>query len=191
MLLLQQHFSCTKYTEIVKHCKMQNILLVDGYNMIGAWAELRPLRDRSLEDARDRLVELLAEYKATLGWRIMIVFDAYLVPGTEQLYVKHDVEVIYTRKNETADECIERLTLQLKGRKTQIHVATSDMTEQNIVFGQGALRKSARELEIEMQIVQTNISSKVKKTQTEKPVSRISLPKDVELAFEKWRRGLK
>ncbi|WP_342558287.1 NYN domain-containing protein [Metasolibacillus sp. FSL K6-0083] len=170
---------------------MQNVLLVDGYNMIGAWAELRPLRDKSLEDARDRLVELLAEYKATMGWRVIIVFDAYLVPGTEKLYMKHDVEVLFTRKNETADERIEKLTNELKGRKVQIHVATSDMTEQNVVFGQGALRKSARELEIEIQIVQTKISSKVKKTQIEKPASRISLSKDVELAFEKWRRGLK
>ncbi|KYG89925.1 NYN domain-containing protein [Metasolibacillus sp. FSL H7-0170] len=170
---------------------MQNVLLVDGYNMIGAWAELRPLRDKSLEDARDRLVELLAEYKATMGWRVIIVFDAYLVPGTEKLHMKHDVEVLFTRKNETADERIEKLTNELKGRKVQIHVATSDMTEQNVVFGQGALRKSARELEIEIQIVQTKISSKVKKTQIEKPASRISLSKDVELAFEKWRRGLK
>ena len=113
---------------------MQNILLVDGYNMIGAWKELRPLRDENFEDARDRLVELMAEYKAVKGWRVIIVFDAHLVPGTEQLYIQHDVEVIFTRKNETADERIEKLSTDLKGRKIQIHVATSDMTEQNVVF---------------------------------------------------------
>lgn len=170
---------------------MQNILLVDGYNMIGAWKELRPLRDEHFEDARDRLIELMAEYKANMGWRVIVVFDAHLVPGTEQLYVKNAVEVIYTRKNETADERIEKLTTELKGRKVQIHVATSDMTEQNVVFAHGALRKSARELEIEMQIIQTKISSKVKSSQVEKPASRIPLSKDVELAFEKWRRGMK
>ena len=170
---------------------MQNILLVDGYNMIGAWKELRILRDENFEDARDRLVELMAEYKAVKGWRVIVVFDAHLVPGTEQLYMQHEVEVIYTRKNETADERIEKLSNELKGRKVQIHVATSDMTEQNVVFGHGALRKSARELEIEIGIIQTNISQKVKETQTEKPSSRIQVPADVALQLEKWRRGLK
>ena len=170
---------------------MQNILLVDGYNMIGAWKELRPLRDENFEDARDRLVELMAEYKAVKGWRVIVVFDAHLVPGTEQLYIQHDVEVIFTRKNETADERIEKLSTDLKGRKIQIHVATSDMTEQNVVFGHGALRKSARELEIEMEIIQSNISRKVKETQSEKPSRRINLPDDIALTLEKWRRGLK
>ena len=170
---------------------MQNILLVDGYNMIGAWKELRLLRDENFEDARDRLVELMAEYKAVKGWRVIVVFDAHLVPGTEQLYIKHDVEVIFTRKNETADERIEKLSTDLKGRKIQIHVATSDMTEQNVVFGHGALRKSARVLEIEMEIIQSYISRKVKETQSEKPSRRINLPDDIALTLEKWRRGLK
>ena len=132
----------------------------------------------NFEDARDRLVELMAEYKAVQGWRVIVVFDAHLVPGTEQLYIQHDVEVIFTRKNETADERIEKLSTELKGRKIQIHVATSDMTEQNVVFGHGALRKSARELEIEMEIIQSNISRKVKETQSEKPSRRINLPND-------------
>lgn len=170
---------------------MQNILLVDGYNMIGAWKELRLLRDDNFEDARDRLVELMAEYKAVKGWRVIVVFDAHLVPGTEQLYIQHDVEVIFTRKNETADERIEKLSTDLKGRKIQIHVATSDMTEQNVVFGHGALRKSARELEIEMEIIQSNISRKVKETQSEKPSRRIDFPDDIALTLEKWRRGFK
>lgn len=170
---------------------MQNILLVDGYNMIGAWKELRSLRDENFEDARDRLVELMAEYKAVKGWRVIIVFDAHLVPGTEQLYIQHDVEVIFTRKNETADERIEKLSTDLKGRKIQIHVATSDMTEQNVVFGHGALRKSARELEIEMEIIQSNISRRVKETQSEKPSRRIDLPDDIAVTLEKWRRGFK
>ncbi|MER1987809.1 MAG: NYN domain-containing protein [Solibacillus sp.] len=170
---------------------MQQILLVDGYNMIGAWKELRDLREPHFEDARDRLIELMAEFKAATGWRVIIVFDAHLVPGTEQLYIQHALEVIYTRKNETADERIEKLSTELKGRKIQIHVATSDMTEQNVVFGHGALRKSARELEIDLKIIQSKISSKVKASQIEKPASRIALSKEVELAFEKMRRGMK
>ncbi len=170
---------------------MQTILLVDGYNMIGAWKELRPLRDTNFEEARNRLLDLMAEYKAAQGVRVIVVFDAHLVPGVQQTYVQNGVEIIYTRKNETADERIEKLTNELKGRKIQIYVATSDMTEQNVVFGNGALRKSARELEIEMEIIRLNISAEVKTTHEEKPKSRIALSKEVELAFEKWRRGLK
>ncbi len=170
---------------------MQTILIVDGYNMIGAWKELRPLRDTNFEEARNRLLELMAEYKAAMGSRVIVLFDAHLVPGTQQTYVQNAVEIIYTRKNETADECIEKLTNELKGRKIQIYVATSDMTEQNVIFGNGALRKSARELEIEMEIIRSNITQKVKITHKEKPKSRIQLSKEVELAFEKWRRGLK
>ncbi|MCM3387670.1 NYN domain-containing protein [Ureibacillus chungkukjangi] len=170
---------------------MQTILIVDGYNMIGAWKELRPLRDTNFEEARNRLLELMAEYKAAMGGRLIVVFDAHLVPGVQQTYVQKAVEIIYTRKNETADERIEKLTNELKGRKIQIYVATSDMTEQNVIFGNGALRKSARELEIEMEIIQSNITQKVKITHDEQPKSRIQLSKEVELAFEKWRRGLK
>ncbi|RHW36227.1 hypothetical protein D1B33_11360 [Lysinibacillus yapensis] len=170
---------------------MQTILIVDGYNMIGAWKELRPLRDTNFEEARNRLLELMAEYKAAMGGRVIVVFDAHQVPGIQQTYIQNAVEIIYTRKNETADERIEKLTNELKGRKIQIYVATSDMTEQNVIFGNGALRKSARELEIEMSIIQSNISQEVKSTRKEKPKSRIQLSKEVELAFEKWRRGLK
>lgn len=170
---------------------MQNILLVDGYNMIGAWKILRDLRDDHFEEARDKLVELLAEYKAVKGWRVIIVFDAHLVPGTEQLYMQHDVEVIYTRKNETADERIEKLSNELKGRKIQIHVATSDMTEQNVVFGHGALRMSARELEIELEIIQSKITQKVKTTKNERIPNRPEIPENILIELEKMRRGLK
>lgn len=138
-----------------------------------------------------KLIELMAEFKAVKGWRVIVVFDAHLVPGTEQLYMQHDIEVIYTRKNETADERIEKLSHELKGRKIQIHVATSDMTEQNVVFGHGALRISARELEIELEIIQSKISQKVKTTQHKKIPNRLDLPDDIRFELEKMRRGLK
>ncbi len=170
---------------------MKNILLVDGYNMIGSWKELRPLRDTNFEDARRKLIEVMAEYKAAMDWRVIIVFDAHLVPGVEQSYIENGVEVIYTRKNETADERIEKMTHELKARNVQIHVATSDMAEQSVIFGNGALRKSARELEIDTSIIQHKISHDVRRKQESKPPSRIELKPDVALAFEKWRRGLK
>ena len=69
---------------------------------------MRPLRDTNFEDARRRLIELMAEYKAKNGLARNYCFDAHLVPGVEQSYIENDVEVIYTRKNETADERIEK-----------------------------------------------------------------------------------
>lgn len=167
------------------------ILLVDGYNIIGAWNELRKLKNDKLLDARDRLIELMAEYKAFTGIRVIVVFDAHLVPGIESKEKHSDVEIIYTRKNETADERIEKLTLELSGRRIQIYVATSDMTEQRVIFGQGALRKSAREFEIEMIAISSKITKKVKHIQENKPTSTIPLTDEVAEIFEKWRRGMK
>lgn len=149
------------------------------------------MRDTNFEDARRKLIEVMAEYKAAMDWRVIIVFDAHLVPGVEQSYIENGVEVIYTRKNETADERIEKMTRELKARNVQIHVATSDMAEQSVIFGNGALRKSARELEIDTSIIQHKISHDVRRKQESKPPSRIELKPDVALAFEKWRRGLK
>ncbi|MBD7945015.1 NYN domain-containing protein [Psychrobacillus sp. FSL K6-2684] len=167
------------------------ILLVDGYNIIGAWSELRKLKKDKLLDARDRLIEQMAEYKAFTGIRVIVVFDAHLVPGIENKKKQYDVEIIYTRENETADERIEKLTRELSGRRVQIYVATSDMTEQRVIFGQGALRKSARELEIEMLSISSNITKKVKNIQENKPTSTIILSEEVAEIFEKWRRGMK
>jgi len=168
-----------------------DILLVDGYNIIGAWKELRALKSDKLVDARDRLIEMMAEYQAFSGWRVIVVFDAHLVPGIENKKKQHEVEVIFTRKNETADERIEKLTSTLATRRDQIHVATSDLTEQWVIFAQGALRKSARELEIEMDLVQSSITKKVKAIQGQRPVSKIPLSDEVAEIFEKWRRGMK
>lgn len=169
---------------------MKKILIVDGYNMIGAWKELRQLKDTNFEEARIRLIDLMAEYKVRMGMRVIIVFDAYHVPGIEQNYVYNGVEVIYTKKNETADERIEKLTNDLKSRRTEITVATSDMAEQHVIFGNGALRKSARELEFEVQDIKKNITEELEKT-TDRMPNRINLSKEVETVFEKIRRGFK
>ncbi|WP_042353726.1 NYN domain-containing protein [Bacillus rubiinfantis] len=168
-----------------------DILIVDGYNIIGAWPELKVLKEHDLAAARDLLVERMAEYQAFSGYRVIVVFDAYYVEGTAKKYKNHKVEVIFTRKNETADELIEKMAIQLSNRKTQIHVATSDYTEQWAIFGQGALRKSARELLIEMSSVEKGIAKKVKTIQEKKPVSKIPISNEMAEIFEKWRRGEK
>ncbi|AIE58624.1 NYN domain-containing protein [Bacillus methanolicus] len=165
-----------------------DILIVDGYNIIGAWPELRALKNIDLAAARDRLIESMAEYQAYTGYRVIIVFDAYFVKGIEKKYKNFNVEVIFTRENETADERIEKLAISLSNRKTQIHVATSDYTEQWAIFGQGALRKSARELLTEMEVIKKRIEKSLKKIQTKKPTSKIPLSDEVAEIFEKWRR---
>ncbi|WP_432362212.1 NYN domain-containing protein [Sporosarcina sp. UB5] len=169
----------------------KDILLVDGYNIIGAWPELRNLKLTNLAEARDRLIEQMAEYKAHTGWRVIVIFDAHLMRGIEKKDSKHNVEVVFTRENETADERIEKMVSELSGRRVQIHVATSDLTEQWIIFAQGALRKSARELEIEMKEIDKLISKKVKEIQEDRPFSKIQLTDEVAEIFEKWRRGMK
>jgi uncharacterized protein len=166
-----------------------DILLVDGYNIIGAWPELVSLKKRELSAARDRLVEIMAEYQAYTGYRVIIVFDAHFVSGTQKKYQNYKVEVIFTKENETADERIERLAIELSNRKTQIHVATSDYTEQWAIFGQGALRKSARELLNETNLISKKIEKSVKVIQEKKPIAKIPLTKEVAEIFEKWRRG--
>ena len=128
--------------------------------LIGAWHELRQIRNEDLAQARDILVSKMAEYQAYTGYRVIIVFDAHLTQGVETKYNNYRVEVIYTRENETADERIEKLAIELSNIKTQIHVATSDFTEQWAIFGQGALRKSARELLTEINVIETKIQKR-------------------------------
>ncbi|MBM6616119.1 NYN domain-containing protein [Bacillus suaedaesalsae] len=166
-----------------------DVLLVDGYNIIGAWPDLRELKIKDLSAARDALIQKMAEYQAYSGYRVIIVFDAHLVKGIEKKNKNHKVEIVFTRESETADERIEKLAKELKNVKTQIHVATSDFTEQWVIFGQGALRKSARELYNEMSAVEKRIQSKVKTEHEKKPSSRIQLSEELAEIFEKWRRG--
>jgi uncharacterized protein len=166
-----------------------NILLVDGYNIIGAWPELRELKERDLSSARDRLIEKMAEYQAYTGYRVIVIFDAHYVQGIERKYKNYKVEVIFTKENESADERIEKMAIDLNNIKTQIQVATSDFTEQWVIFGQGALRISARELLNEMNHIHGEIEKNVKTTTQKKPVSKIPLSDEMAEIFEKWRRG--
>ncbi|WP_379971371.1 NYN domain-containing protein [Ectobacillus sp. sgz5001026] len=168
---------------------MKEILLVDGYNIIGAWESLRLLRDNDLQGARDLLIDKMADYQAFTGVRVMIIFDAYIVQGIEKKMKQAKVEVIFTRKNQTADQKIEQLAIHLRKIDTRIHVATSDFTEQWAIFGQGALRKSARELEIEVQSIEQQVRNKIK----EKPITTGAFEprysKEVTEKLEKLRRG--
>lgn len=171
---------------------MKQILIVDGYNMIGAWPELRQVAEQSLEDARDILIEMLANYQGYSGKKIIIVFDAYQVPGLGVTYDHHRLDIRYTKAKETADECIERLVTQLTGRRTQVFVATSDHVEQSVTFGKGALRISARELQLNIQESEQKIKEHIHResVQVQKRNTFDSkLSHDLKKKLEKWRRG--
>nr|GGG83880.1 hypothetical protein GCM10011398_31830 [Virgibacillus oceani] len=162
---------------------------MDGYNIIGAWEELQKLKDKDMSQARDRLIELMAEYQALSGNRTIVVFDAYYVKGISSKLEEYNVEIIYTKEKETADECIEKLVKDIKNVDTQVYVATSDYAEQRTVFGSGALRKSARELYIELRNIEGEIEESIDRYKKVKPQARIPLEKNILETFEKWRRG--
>lgn len=169
---------------------MEHVLIVDGYNVIGAWPELRSARDRSLDEARDLLIEAVADYQGYTGMRCIVVFDAYNVPGLGRRYTIRKVEVYYTKEKETADECIERLVKQLAHRRRQIYVATSDYTEQYVAFGSGALRLSARELQLKVQQIQREVAEQVRDAPTvQRNTFDNRLDRDVRERLEQWRKG--
>lgn len=125
----------------------KQLLLIDGYNVIGNWPELNQLKlaDR-LSDARDRLIDIIAEYKKYRDLDMQIIFDAMYVPGLSKKDNKHNLDIIWTNKDETADSYIEAYARQKQSRFVQVVVVTSDQAEQWTVFSAGALRISAREL---------------------------------------------
>ncbi|HFJ9484165.1 hypothetical protein CN439_05920 [Bacillus cereus] len=168
---------------------MNDILIVDGYNIIGAWGDLKKLRDVDLQSSRDALIDKMADYQGYIGTKVMIVFDAYTVHGIEKKMKQSRVEVIFTRKNQTADEKIEQLAIELRNINTQIYVATSDYTEQWVIFAQGALRKSARELELEVQAMEQQVRRRTKDAKEQQPAMRKIFSKDITEKLEKLRRG--
>lgn len=166
-----------------------DVLIVDGYNIIGAWEELQRLKSKDLGQARDRLIEIMADYQGLTGVEVIIVFDAYFIAGKESKQNKYNLEIIYTKEDETADECIERLISVHKNVANQVYVATSDYMEQRITFGRGALRKSARELIVEIDDINREIAEDVRLHKIKRPKSKIALNKDILEAFERIRRG--
>ncbi|MGG1635932.1 NYN domain-containing protein [Paenibacillus sp. MCAF9] len=172
--------------------RRDDILLVDGYNIIGAWPVLEKLKEHDLEEARDKLLDLMADYQGFTGMKVYVVFDAHQVPGLGATYRHHRLTIVYTKEKETADECIERLCSELFLRRRNIYVATSDLVEQHVAFGKGALRVSARELLIDIGQNRKNIEQTLREEQPGKRNSvdgRISL--EVRSQLEKLRRGEK
>ena len=136
-------------------------LLVDGYNIIFAWDELNALSKESLDAACHKLMDILCNYQGFQKCVLILVFDAYRVPGSPgSIEQYHNIHVVYTKEAETADMFIERVTHEI-GRNRRVRVATSDGMEQIIILGHGALRVSARMFHEEVQNVEKQIRALV------------------------------
>ena len=141
----------------------EEYVLVDGYNIIHAWDELRELAKDNLDAARHVLMDRLCNYQGYRNCALILVFDAYRVPqglGTVEKY--HNIHIVYTKEAETADQYIERVTYAL-GKRRRVRVATSDGLEQLIILGPGAQRVPASEFHEEVEAVEESIAEILKK----------------------------
>ncbi|KRN29194.1 hypothetical protein IV38_GL000074 [Lactobacillus selangorensis] len=139
-------------------------LIVDGYNVIGNWPQLKKLKESDhLAAARDDLLHILSEYRKYEETDIIVVFDAMYVPGITQRYDQYNLQVVFTSEDETADSYIEKLAEQLSSRITQVTVVTSDQAEQWTVFSRGALRISSHDFYREVQRVKKDIQDDTKR----------------------------
>ncbi|MBQ8379128.1 MAG: TetM/TetW/TetO/TetS family tetracycline resistance ribosomal protection protein [Oscillospiraceae bacterium] len=135
----------------------EEYLLVDGYNIIFAWDDLKEIAKDNLDTARSRLCHILMNYQGYRGCKLIVVFDAYRVKGSHrEVEEMHNITVVYTKEKETADTYIERVSHQL-GKKHKVRVATSDGLEQIIILGNGAERVSAREFHEEVKLAEKSI----------------------------------
>ena len=161
----------------------REILLVDGYNIIFAWDELKALSRENLESARQQLMDILCNYSGVTGKDVILVFDAYRVQGNAGSVEKYlNIFVVYTKEAQTADAFIEKTTYEAKGA-ARIRVATSDGPEQAIVLGNRALRVSAREFWREVTGVQGSIAQFLERN------NRIHATPALETAYKQaWRQ---
>ena len=150
-------YDAGKYGCAKKEEPVEEYLLVDGYNILYAWDELRELMKVTLDGARHRLMDMLCNYQGYRKYNLIVVFDAYKVAGgvgSAQDY--HNIHVVYTKEAETADQYIEKFAHDM-GKKHRVTVATSDGLEQVIIRSQGCLLMSANDLEEDMERVSRQI----------------------------------
>ena len=159
------HFTFTEKTEKQNPKKMPKApkyegpeyLLVDGYNVIFSWDNLKKLADSSIDGARNALINILCNYQGYKRCEVIVVFDAYKVKGNHREIEKvNNITVVYTKEAEIADMYIEKASLDL-AKKHKVRVVTSDALEQVIILGNGALRVSSREFQGEVKSAEENI----------------------------------
>jgi len=158
-------------------------LLVDGYNIIFAWDELKAISQDNLGAARQRLMDILSNYQGYRRCEIILVFDAYKVPrGVGEVSRYHNIYVVYTKEAETADAYIEKATYALSRKKHRVRVATSDNAEQMIILGHGALRVPAAAFHAEVEQAAGQIAALLARQNRSAP------SRPVQAAMERARR---
>ncbi|MDO5300828.1 MAG: NYN domain-containing protein [Clostridia bacterium] len=167
---------------------MKPLLLVDGYNVIGAW-DVPRAEHLSIEESRERLVHLIADYAGYSGEEVIVVFDGhYTDRPTRSRQTWHGVEVVYTKHAESADNFIESACAAAP-KWRQVRVATSDAVEQTVTLGRGAVRISSREFLLEL----TQVRSAGRGRMREEKVSRgdifSRLPPHQREIFDRMRKG--
>ena len=165
--------------------KKEEYLLVDGYNVIFAWKELKELAQRSLDGARGKLLDLLCNYQALKGCNLIAVFDAYKLSGHPTEAVDyHNIHVVYTKEAETADQYIEKFAHE-NSHRYDVTVATSDGLEQIIIIGEGCHLISSRELQEEMERISAEaVESFSRRSPEEKLSLKNMLPHETRMEME-------
>jgi len=137
--------------------KLPEYLVVDGYNVIMAWDELKELAQINMDGARGLLQDMLCNYQGYKKNTVIVVYDAYRVPGHQTEYERYrNIYTVFTKESETADQYIEKITHEM-GRKYDVTVATSDALEQIIIRGQGCKLLSSRDLLVELERTNADI----------------------------------
>lgn len=166
--IAESYYDKTAYIRKLKEIK-DEYLLVDGYNIIFAWPDLKELAQENMDGARTKLLDMLSKYQGIQKCSIIVVFDAYRVARHQEEILDYDnIHVVFTRTAQTADHYIERFAHDNQN-KYNITVATSDGLQQIIIRGAGCAVLSARELREE--IDRTN-ESVLKAYRDKKPIDR-------------------
>ena len=167
-------------------------LLVDGYNIIFAWEDLKELAESNIEAARNKLMDILCNYQGYKGMTLILVYDAYKVKGNPgEIFKYHNIHVVYTKEAETADMYIEKTVHEI-GRKHNVTVATSDGMEQVIIMGAGAQRMSAQGLLEDIILMQREIRQEHLEKQTQRGTYLFdAMPEELSELMEDVRLGKK
>ncbi|MGI6702667.1 MAG: NYN domain-containing protein [Clostridia bacterium] len=169
---------------------MREYLIVDGYNIINDWPLLKKMCGESIQAARDKLVEIMAGFRAYKGMEVIIVFDGHLVKDNPGSSVNmNGVRVIYTREQQTADSFIEKTVAQL-AKEALVRVATSDWAEQQMILALGGIRVSAGELKGLVEDCQRDMKRKfVEKNKDSINTVNGNLSPEVARKLQKWRKA--
>lgn len=168
----QNHFTFTKSSDENKRYKRTKApkyegteyLLVDGYNVIFSWDNLRELSKNNIDGARNTLTNILCNYQGYKKCEVILVFDAYKVKGNPREVEKvNNINIVYTKEAETADMYIEKVSHKL-AKNHKVRVVTSDALEQLIILESGALRVSSREFLYEIRQAEEDIRNIIAET---------------------------